>query len=70
MAKIIRAIIGIIWLAATSLMVFILFDVINTEPDQQIVWAWIVTAILVFLSISFLAYNVMFQGEKKRSLKD
>ena len=67
MAKIIRAIIGIIWLAATSLMVYILFDVLNNEPDPQAVWAWIVTAILVFLSVSTLAYNAIFQSRNSKS---
>ena len=68
MAKIIRALIGIFWLAVTLLMLFIVFNVIQTEPDQQIVWSWIVTAILVFASASFLAYVAIFQKPRVKKL--
>ena len=64
MAKIIRIITSIGWLAITALMLFIVFNVIQTEPDQQVVWSWIVVSALVFLSASFLAYVVIFQNPR------
>lgn len=56
MATLIRAFIWLIWLSVTVVTVYILFNVIQTEPDSQVVWAWIVMSVLVFSSVSFLAY--------------
>ena len=56
MAKIIRALIWLVWLSVSAVTVYILYNVIQTEPDSQVVWAWIVMSVLVFFSVSFLAY--------------
>ncbi|MBO4555161.1 MAG: hypothetical protein J5706_00275 [Elusimicrobiales bacterium] len=61
MAKIIRFIIGLAWFITTGFTLFLIFNVIQTEPNQQIVWSWIVVCSLIFLSISFLAYVAIFQ---------
>ena len=57
MAKIIRALIWLVWLSVSAVTVYILYNVIQTEPDSQVVWAWIVMSVLVFFSVSFLAYT-------------
>lgn len=60
MAKIIRAIIVLVWLGITALLAYIMYSVLQTEPDRNIVFAWIVMSVIAFSSATFLAYNVMY----------
>ena len=60
MAKIIRAIIVLVWLCITAVLAYILYNILQTEPDRNVVWAWIVMSVIAFSSATFLAYNVVF----------
>lgn len=62
--------IGVVWLAVTAIMTYVMYHVLHTEPDKAIVWSWIVMSILIFSSASFLAYNVIFQGDYRRASDD
>lgn len=59
MAKIIRAIFFIFWLAASGFLALLAYSVIQTESDPGALWGWMVMCALSFISASFLAYNII-----------
>lgn len=60
MANLIRAIFAIFWVAATAFLVFLVFLVIQTEYNPKMLWAWLVMCALTFVSVTFLAHNIIF----------
>lgn len=59
MANLIRAIFGIFWLIASGFLGFLVYIVLQTEANPQMLWAWLVMCGLTFLSATFLAYSII-----------
>lgn len=60
MANIIRGVFAIFWLVSTAFLGFLAYIVLQTEPNPQMLWAWMVMCALSFVSATFLAYNIIF----------
>lgn len=60
MAYLIRAVFALFWLVATGFLGFLVYIVIQTEANPQMLWAWLVMCALTFVSATFLAYNIIF----------
>lgn len=60
MAKLIRAVVGFFWLLAVLAIAFLVYSVVSSETDPQVVWGWMVLCGLTFCSATFLAYNAVF----------
>ncbi len=65
MAKLIRAVFGLFWLIATGFVGFLAYIVLQTEGNPQVLWAWLVMCAFTFLSVTFLAYVIIFGGDHK-----
>jgi ABC-type multidrug transport system permease subunit len=66
MANIIRAVFALFWLAATCFICFLSYIVFQTEPNPQALWGWLVMCGFTFVSVTFLAYNIIF-GHQARA---
>ncbi|OGS11280.1 MAG: hypothetical protein A2234_03225 [Elusimicrobia bacterium RIFOXYA2_FULL_58_8] len=62
MAKIIRVIVAFSWLVTTGFVVFLTYSTLQTEPNPQALWGWLVMCALTFISATFLAYTTIFGG--------
>jgi len=60
MANIIRAVFALFWLVATCFLGFLAFILIQTEGNPKILWGWLVMCGFTFLSVTFLAYTLIF----------
>jgi len=60
MAYLIRAVFALFWLVAAGFLGFLVYIVIQTEANPQMLWAWLVMCALTFVSATFLAYNIIF----------
>jgi hypothetical protein len=60
MANIIRAVFAFFWLMATVFIGYLTYVVLMTEPDPHALWGWLVMCGFTFISVTFLAYNIIF----------
>jgi CHASE1-domain containing sensor protein len=60
MANLIRAIVALFWLIASGFIGFLAYIVVQTEGDPRALWGWMVMCGFTFLSVTFLAYTVIF----------
>ena len=65
MANLIRSVFSLFWLAASGFVGFLAYIVIQTEGNPQVLWAWLVMCGFTFLSVTFLAYVIIFGGDHK-----
>jgi len=65
MANIIRAVFGLFWLVATGFVGFLAYIVLQTEGNPQVLSAWLVMCAFTFISVTFLAYVIIFGAELK-----
>ncbi len=59
MANIIRSVFALFWLVAAGFLGFLAYIVLQTESNPQMLWAWLVMCALTFVSVTFLAYNII-----------
>jgi len=60
MANIIRAAFALFWLVSTGFIGFLAYTVIRTEANPQALWGWLVMCGFIFVSATFLTYNIVF----------
>ena len=60
MAYIIRAVFGLFWLVACGFICFLAYIVIQTEGNPRALWAWMVMCCVTLISVTALAYNIIF----------
>lgn len=60
MAIIIRSIFGVFWAVSTGYIGFLAYIVVRTEHNPQLLWAWLVMCGFTLLSVTWLAYNIIF----------
>lgn len=70
MAKLIRAFFSLFWLGSTLFIGFLVYIVLQTEPNPQALWGWLVMCGFTFVSATFLAYNIIFGGQDKSDAHD
>lgn len=60
MATIIRSVFALFWLIATGFIAFLAYILFQTEGDPSVLWGWLVMCGFTFVSVTFLAYNIVF----------
>ena len=60
MANLIRAVFALFWVASAAFLGFLVFLVIQTEVNLKMLWSWLVMCSLTFVSVTFLAHNIIF----------
>ena len=60
MATIIRSVFALFWLLASGFIAYLAYVLFQTEGDPAILWGWMVMSAFTFISVTFLAYNIVF----------
>ena len=60
MRKTIKWLFGIFWVVAAVFSVYLAYSAFQIEHDARLIWAWLVTSGLIFLSITWLTATVLF----------
>lgn len=65
MKTIIQWLFGIFWTIMTALSVYLAYSAFQVERDPRLIWAWLVMCGAIFLSVTWLTYNVFCARHKK-----
>jgi len=60
MATLIKWTFGLFWLVTAGLTAFLAYSAVQMENDSQLILAWFVMCGFIFLSATWLTYNVIF----------
>lgn len=60
MAKLLRVLFAVFWLTAVGVLGSLVYIAVTTETDPRALWGWLVMCALTFVSVTFLAYNMLF----------
>ena len=61
MALIIRSVFAFFWLIATGFIFYLAYVITQTERSPQVIWGWFVLCAFTFISVTWLAYNIIFE---------
>ena len=58
----IKAMFGLFWIIASSFLIYLMYIVLQTEGNPNILWAWITMSGLTFAAATFLAYIIILKN--------
>lgn len=65
MINIIKVIISLIWAVVVLGLGVLLYNVYSLDMGIYARWGWVIITLVIFLSITLVAYNVVFSKPKK-----